>query len=115
MGRLIFETCSNCGKKITDEETSLLVDDHNNLIFCSEGCLKENFENEIEQLEEEYLRFRSSTDIPLADFPKYEHLLTVLLNDPEEVWEVESFGDEPPLSFFIGEFLHEKEQVFYVA
>ncbi|MDZ4677848.1 MAG: hypothetical protein SGI74_10115 [Oligoflexia bacterium] len=113
--RLIFETCSNCGKKITDDELAILVDEHNDLIFCSEKCIHENFEEEIEALEDQYIAARTPDDIKFPEFRKYEHFLKILLNEPDEVWEVDTSEDEPPMCFLIGEFLHEKDRVFYVA
>jgi hypothetical protein len=113
--RLIFEVCANCGGKIVDDEKAVLVDEHNDLIFCSDQCLRENFEDEIEALEDEYIAARTSEDIPVSEFGKLEHFLPLLLNEPDEVWEVLRLGDEPPLCFLIGEFLHADEHIYYVA
>lgn len=115
--KLIFETCANCGKKIEDDESAILVDADNDLVFCQESCLQEYFSPRIEALEEEHLSLRSKHDLPTAKFPEYEYLLSALLNDPDEVWEEEQNDDEEgePLAFFIGEFLHKNETVFYCA
>jgi hypothetical protein len=112
--KLIFEVCANCGKKITDDEIAVLVDDDNDLIFCQDSCVKEHFDSDIERLEDEHIALRGSTDIPLEDFAKYENFLPLVLNEPDEIWEIEA-EDEAPLAFYIGEFLHENETIFYVA
>jgi hypothetical protein len=113
--RLIFEVCANCGKKILDDEKAMLIDDHNDLIFCDDQCLREHFEEEIEHLESEHIKLRSENDIPLKDFKNYEEFLPMLLNEPDEIWQIDTTETEDGLSFFIGEFFHEKEHIFYVA
>jgi hypothetical protein len=113
--RLIFEVCANCSKKIVDDEAAVLVDEHNDLVFCDDNCVHEYFEAEINNLEMEHIKFRSDTDIPLKDFSKYEHFLSMVLNEPDEIWEGEAREEDAPLSFYIGEFFHEKERVYYVA
>ena len=113
--RLIFEVCANCGKKIVDDEKALLVDDHNDLIFCDEGCLHEYFEEEVEQLENELAKLRSENDIRSKDYKNYEQFLPMVLNEPDEIWEVETTEEEAGLNFYIGEFFHEKEHIFYIA
>jgi hypothetical protein len=112
---LLFEICSNCGIKIEDEERALVLDPHNEVIFCGEACLKENFESEIDRLQREHLARRSDKDIPPAHFSKYQSYLELVLTEPDEVWEQATDEDAPPVSFFIGEYLHEEAPVFYIA
>jgi hypothetical protein len=113
--RLIFEVCANCGKKILDDESALLIDDHNDLIFCDETCLRENFATEIARLEESHAALRSKEDIALTEFKTFESYLAPLLDDPDEIWEPDRVEEEDPLNIFIGEFLHEKERIWYIA
>jgi hypothetical protein len=113
--KLIFENCSNCGKKIVDDEKALLIDDHNDLIFCDENCVREFFEAEIDALEVEMESIRTPGDIPLPEFPQYEHFLPLLLNQPDEVWEVQTNEEQAPLSFYIGEFFYNNDTIYYVA
>ena len=115
VNRILYEICSNCGSKILDEEKAILLDTHNDMIFCDEKCLRENFEGEISELEQEYTSLRSPEDIPTESHAKYSHLLKLVLNEPDEVWEQPTDDDSPPMSFFIGEFLVGNEQIFYVA
>ena len=91
MSSLLFEICSNCGKKIEDEETALVIDSHNEMIFCSEVCLRENFEIEISRLQTEHLAQRRTTDILPKDFIEFESYLKLVLTEPDEVWEQSSF------------------------
>src|ERR1700677_4630560 len=106
--RLIFETCSNCGKKIMDDEAAILVDEHNDLIFCDDNCVQEYFETEIASLEKEHYKMRGEKDISPKTFHAYEHFLEMVLSEPDEIWEVDTGQDQAPLSFYIGEFFHEK-------
>lgn len=113
--RLIFEVCANCSKKIIDDEAAVLVDEHNDLLFCDDNCVHEYFESEINTFETEHLKLRAQTDIPLKDFPKYEKFLAMVLNEPDEIWEIEAGEEESPVCIYIGEFFHEAEHIFYVA
>lgn len=113
--RLIFEVCANCGKKILDDESALLIDDHNDLIFCDENCLRENFSTEVQRLEDDQVALRGKDDVSLKEFKDYETYLEPLLEDPDEVWEPERSEDDDPLHFFIGEFLHEEKRIWYIA
>jgi hypothetical protein len=113
--RLIFEVCSNCGKKIVDDEIAVLVDEHNDLLFCDDACVHEYFEADINNLEIEHMKMRAVDDIPVKDFGKYEHFLQLVLNEPDEIWEGEAREEEAPLNYYIGEFFHDKEPVYYVA
>src|ERR1700683_1514658 len=106
--RLIFEVCSNCGKKIVDDEVAILVDEHNDLIYCDDHCVHEYFETEINALETEHLKLRSDKDLSLKESGTFEHFLPMVLNEPDEIWEVDTAEDEAPLTFYIGEFFHEK-------
>lgn len=113
--RLIFEICANCGNKIVDDEAAILVDDDNDLIYCNEGCIREYFESDIERIEEEHLKQRTPKDIPVAEFTKFENYLQPLLGEPDEIWEVDVKEEQPPLGFFIGEFLDKEAPLFYIA
>src|SRR5208282_2020772 len=94
--RLIFEVCANCSKKIVDDEVAVLVDEHNDLVFCDDNCVHEYFEAEINNLEMEHIKLRGDKDIPVKDFVKYEHFLSMVLNEPDEIWEGEAREDEAP-------------------
>jgi len=114
--KIIFEACANCGAKIEDDEKAIVIDQDNDLIFCGEECLHEFFSPQIDTMEEEHLQLRSKQDIPAQDFKEYEYILPALLNDPDEVWEEQAGEDSAyQLTYFIGEFLHAKQNVFYVA
>ncbi len=113
--RLIFEVCANCGKKIIDDEAAVLIDENNDLLFCNDGCLRENFEEEINKQESEHLSLRSKVDIKPSEFKNFDQYLPLLLNDPDEIWEPEILEQREPTQFVIGEFLHEKEKIYYIA
>jgi hypothetical protein len=113
--KLIFQTCSNCGQKIVDEEVAVLVDRHNELMFCSDACVAEYFQTVVDEIEVELEKHRKSDDIPVTEFDKFENYLNLVLNEADEVWQVESKDDEPPVFYFIGEFLHEDEPLYYIA
>jgi hypothetical protein len=115
MKSLLFETCSNCGKKIEDEERAVVIDSHNEMIFCGEVCMRENFESEISRLRTEYLSMRGPNDLSENTFDEYKSYLELVLTEPDEVWELPTDEDAPPVSFFIGEFLHKQSPIFYIA
>lgn len=115
MSRLLFEQCSNCATKIEDEERGVALDPTNDLWFCSESCLEEYFDDEITFFENQYRSFREDDDIPMAEFSKYDHLLQLVLTDPDEIWMPEISTEEDPVAFLIGEFLFDKSPVYYVA
>jgi len=113
--RLIFEVCANCGNKIVDDEVAVLVDEHNDLLFCNDPCVHEYFENEINSFEVEHLKARSPQDIPVKDFSKYEKFLGMVLSEPDEIWEDFTEPSESPVGIYIGEFFHENEHIYYIA
>jgi hypothetical protein len=92
-----------------------LIDSDNDLLFCKDECVKEYFEETITKLQNQYLGVRLKADIPLEKLKDYENYLQLVLNDPDEVWEVEVEDDDDPVFNYIGEFLTDHEHVFYVA
>ncbi|MCC6276577.1 MAG: hypothetical protein IT289_01535 [Oligoflexia bacterium] len=113
--RVIFEYCSNCGAKIVDDSSALLVDDHNDLIYCGDACAREYFEDTIQNLRKLYLSARSGGDVPISEFSKYEKYLTLALTEPDEVWDQSEESGDHPLCAFIGEFLDEERRLYYLA
>ncbi len=75
---------------------SIVIDESRGLVFASEQDLYKHFSNGIEHFEKEFFSRHSSADIAAADFSQYEKNLSVLLEDPDEVWaeDNEVVGEE---------------------
>lgn len=65
----------------------IIIDESKGLVFSSEEELYVHFNKEIEILEKEFFKLRSVDDIGEGSFVQYEANLTLLLEDPDEVWE----------------------------
>lgn len=89
------------GKK---SEELIIIDEKKGLTFESEDALYKHFFKEISFLEEEFFRIRPKTDLPEEDFEKYEENLSVLLDDPDEVWEDDQTIKNTLLTVYIRKF-----------
>lgn len=73
----------------------IVIDRDKGLEFATEEDLYSHFENEIRALEAEYLKLRSTDDVPENRLSDYDHQLERTLDDPDEVWEDEKTLGEP--------------------
>ncbi len=64
----------------------IVIDESQGLVFSSEQELYDHFARGIEHFEKEFFSQHSSQDISPADFSNYEKNLSILLEDPDEVW-----------------------------
>jgi len=110
----IAAKCYQCGK-VVEEKNAFIVDEEKDLIFCSEECLYKHFAQPIIDLEKEFGATRSQQDILQSEFPKYEECLGALLEAPSEIWEDTETFPGLVLHQYIGEFVVEEQNIFYVA
>jgi hypothetical protein len=87
----------------------IVIDEQNGLVFGSEDELYAHFQKEITKLEEEFFKLRPKTDIPEANFEKYEDNLSVLLEDPDEVWEDKETFPGQVVCFYLRRFEYKPE------
>ena len=95
----------------------IVIDESQGLVFNNEDELFEHFAEEIHALEEEFFELRSDKDVLETDFGKYDKNLGFLLDDPDQIWEDDSFLEGKKLTYYIREFneLEEDEPVFHIA
>lgn len=80
------EFCVACAKPLQSQDRALFVEEEVGRIFCSEDCITNHFQSEIEGLEKEYLKARPKDDLSAEEREKYAHLRWVTLQEPDEVW-----------------------------
>ncbi|MBX7231621.1 MAG: peptidase [Bdellovibrionales bacterium] len=79
----------------------IVIDESKGLVFASEQDLYRHFNDQIEELEQDFFRLRSRGDVPESEFAKYEGNLTPLLEDPDEVWEDQKTLKDHPLIIYL--------------
>lgn len=96
----------------------IVIDEKNGLVFDNEAALYKHFSKEVHYLEGEYLKLRDdSKEIAEAEFDQYEHNLSDLLEDPDEIWIDDKTVDGLELRIYLREFEPQKagEDLFHVA
>lgn len=89
------EHCSACGKGLKGEERALFVEEEVGRVFCSEECITNHFQAEIDVIEKEYFKYRPKDDLSPDEREQYAHLRWVTIQEPDEVWqETRPSGDK---------------------
>lgn len=108
-------TCKN-RLEMKKSNSKIVIDEENKLTFDNEEQLYAHFSKDIELLEDEFLKWRSSQDLPEEDFVQYEEQLSMLLDDPDEVWVDEETISGSALTIFLKAFETDDDQeLFHVA
>lgn len=81
------EKCTACAKKLEENDRALFVEEEIGRVFCSEDCITEYFQPEIEKLEKEYFKYRTKDDLTPDEREQFSHLRWVTLQEPDEVWQ----------------------------
>lgn len=90
-----IERCYACEKGLKTQDRALFVEEEVGRVFCSEDCITNFFQPEIERLEKEYFRLRPRDDLTPEEREQYAHLRWVTLQEPDEVWQTRSLaGDQ---------------------
>ena len=97
----------------------IVINEQLNLIFQSEDELYSHFKPSIDKLESDFFAKRRDDDVPLEQFPEFEECLSLLLEEPFEIWEDKDSLPGQSVFNYIGEFEDEDkpavEPIFYVA
>jgi hypothetical protein len=78
--------CENCSTGLFENDRALFVEEEIGRIFCSEACIANYFNPDIEILEKEYFRFLPSNDLSDDERDRYAHLKWMTLQKPDELW-----------------------------
>lgn len=88
------EHCSSCGKGLQSNDRALFVEEEVGRVFCSEDCITQNFQAEIDVIEKDYFKHRPKDDLSPEEREQYAHLRWVTIQEPDEIWrEKRSTGD----------------------
>jgi hypothetical protein len=103
-----------CGKDLKLLTRALFVEEEVGRTFCTEECISEYYQDDIQVLEKKYLRLRGKDDLPSKERQRYSHLRWITLEQPDEVWcEVTASGEYRYT--LISEFQPEKKKVWSVC
>lgn len=84
---LTQEHCVACGKGLKSEDRALFVEEEVGRIFCSEECITQNFQSEIDQIEKAYFKYRPKDDLTPEEREQFAHLRWITIQEPDEVWQ----------------------------
>lgn len=97
---------------------AIVIDEANGLVFQDEDELYSHFLNEIQFLEESFLKWRRpDQDIDENTYEEYESYLTKTLEEPDEVWEDTAWMPETTFTIYVRRFEKEfnGDDLYYVA
>ena len=81
------EHCTACGKGLKGEDRALFVEEEVGRVFCSEECITNHFQSDIDVIEKEYFKFRPKEDLTPDEREQYAHLRWITIQEPDEVWQ----------------------------
>jgi hypothetical protein len=81
------EHCTACGKGLKGEDRALFVEEEVGRIFCSEDCITQHFQTDIDVIEKEYFKFRPKDDLTPDEREQFAHLRWVTIQEPDEIWQ----------------------------
>jgi hypothetical protein len=83
------EHCTACGKGLKGEDRALFVEEEVGRVFCSEECITQHFQADIDSIEKEYFKFRPKDDLTPAEREQFAHLRWITIQEPDEIWQEE--------------------------
>jgi hypothetical protein len=113
MSKLAVKRKSSRKEELMKER--IVIDESRGLVFSTEEELYDHFLPQIHALEKEFFLARAKTDIAEKDFAKYEELLNVVLDDPDEVWEDATSIHGFTVRTYIGHYAFNGQSIFYAA
>lgn len=81
------EHCTACGKGLKGEDRALFVEEEVGRIFCSEECITNHFQAEIDAIEKEYFKYRPKDDLTPEEREQFAHLRWITIQEPDEIWQ----------------------------
>jgi len=81
------EHCTACGKGLKGEDRALFVEEEVGRIFCSEDCITEHFQADIDSIEKEYFKYRPKDDLTPDEREQFAHLRWITIQEPDEIWQ----------------------------
>lgn len=97
-------------KKKKSRKDKIVIDPERGLVFDGEDELFAHFHSEIAFLEKDFESQRNPQDIPREDFRKFDRYLTLVLEDPDEIWEDDETIAGKTLYHFLGSFKRDKNK-----
>jgi phage-Barnase-EndoU-ColicinE5/D-RelE like nuclease2 len=107
----------NMSVKAARKQDKIIIDEAKGLEFASEDELYKHFYKEISTLEHEFFSNRPKDDIPEKEFDQYEKNLSIMLENPDEVWFDNQTMKGVDFHIFIKKFDSEndEEPLYHVA
>lgn len=87
----------------------IVIDRQAGLSFQTEDDLLNYFAKEIQALEDEFLKKRNASDYPEKQLAAFDHELTEVLEDPDEIWEDTKTLKDDYVWFYIKKFESEAD------
>lgn len=99
------------------KQDRIIIDGSKGLEFSTEDELYNYFFKEISTLEKEFFSSRPTDDVPENDFDRYESNLSILLENPDEIWVDKSTLKGVTFNIFIKKFNSEDNEnpLYHVA
>lgn len=88
------ETCEHCNRPIGVQERALFVEEEIGRVFCSEPCIAQFFQPQIERLEKEYERRLTAGDLRGSEREALDHLRWITLQEPDEIWREKTLSGD---------------------
>ena len=104
-------------KKVAKKKNkdNIEIDVDKGLVFDNEEQLYKHFFGEIESLEANFIKWRSSEDIPEVDFDRYEKNLSVTLDYPDEIWKNSKLDPDKTYYIYLKYFKEKDGEVIHMA
>jgi hypothetical protein len=95
-------------------DRALFVEEEVGRVFCSEPCITQYFQTDIERLEKDYVRLRGHHDLTPEQREQFSHLRWVTLEAPDEGWCEKTLAGDLRYTF-ISEFQPEEKSIWMVC
>jgi len=90
----IVERCASCEKGLKKDDQVLFVEEEVGRSFCSEECIVDCFNPDIERLEKEYFKNLPLDDLSAAEKDKFSDYRWMNLQEPQEIWREKTLSGD---------------------
>lgn len=108
------DVCKHCSTDLSGNERALFVEEEVGRIFCSESCIANFFNPEIQKLEKDYFKRLSPSDLSGDEREKLAHLRWMTLQEPDEVWREKTLSGDYRFTL-ISEFKPDEKKIWCVC